>query len=299
MIRVSGRRSARHFSLAAVFATVAAALLSVVAAALGFAGVPVTVGGYTARVTNPSDTIASGSYFTCTSAAVGDAATNAYLAYPLNDAGPSTAADVSGNNRPGTYSLTGITYHAAGPCPRDGAKAVTLNGLTGYITGAATPTNPQIFSLEIWFKTTIGGGKLIGLGSSPIGLSAQYDRHLFLSNTGTLTFGVYPNNTVKTITSPASYLDGAWHDAIATLAPSTDPNPGMRLYVDGALVAVDATTTSAQNASGYWRIGYDNLAAWGPNTPLDFFFTGSLAYASTYQYAMTPAQVAAHYRAGT
>lgn len=286
-------RRARR-AVAASPATVLGWLLAVAAC---FVGAPSTFGGYTAKVANSTDTISSAGYFTCTSAAVGNASTNSYLAYPLKDTGPPTVSDVSGNNRVGSYGPLGITYGAAGPCPRDGAKAVTLNGLTGYISGATTPTNPQVFTLEIWFRTTVGGGKLIGLGSSAAGLSTRYDRHLFLSNTGTLTFGVYPG-AVKTITSPSTYLDGGWHDAVATLAPATDPNPGMRLYVDGALVASDPTTTSAETDSGYWRIGFDNLAGWGPNQPTNFYFTGSLAFASTYTYAFSPAQVSAHYRAG-
>ena len=251
-----------------------------------------------ATTTNRSNTSNTAGYFTCASAALGNASTIAYLAYPFNEASGLTAADVSGQSRPGTYSSVGITYRTAGPCPRDGAKAVTLNGSTGYITGAATPTNPQIFTIEIWFKTTTGGGKLIGLGTSATGASGQYDRHMWLSNTGILTFGVRPG-TVKTVSSATTYLDGKWHNAIATLAPSSDPNPGMRLYVDGALLASDVTTTSAEADTGFWRIGYDNLNGWGANQPTNFFFTGSLAFASTYTYTFTPAQVAAHYRAGT
>ena len=272
-------------------------VLLVVAALLAVAGIPTAAGGYRATIANTTDTVSTVGYFSCTSAAVGDASTRAYLAYPFNETGGLVAADVSGNGRTGTYGPVGITYGTSGPCPRDGSRAVTLNGLTGYISGAATPTNPQVFSIEIWFKTTVGGGKLMGLGNVKTGLSTRFDRHLFLSNSGTLTFGVYPG-AVKTITSSASYVDGSWHDAVATLAPSTDPNPGMRLYVDGALVASDTTTTSAEVDSGFWRIGYDNLAGWGPNQPTNFFFTGSLAFASTYTYAMTPAQVAGHWRAG-
>jgi Concanavalin A-like lectin/glucanases superfamily len=273
-------------------------LLAAGALVIALLGIPLANSSLNGKLTNSANTSATAGYFTCTSAAVGNSTTKAYLAYPLNETGGTTVADVSGNNRPGTYDTPGITYATAGPCPRDGAKAVTLNGSTGYITGAATPTDPQIFSIEIWFKTTTGGGKLIGLGTAKTGASGQYDRHMFLSNSGTLTFGVYPN-AVKTVTSTATYLDGKWHDAIATLAPSTDADPGMRLYVDGALVASDPTTTGAEDDTGYWRIGYDNLAGWGANTPTNYFFTGSLAFASTYTYALTPAQVAAHYRAGT
>lgn len=274
--------------------------LALVVAALTFAvvGIPSANSAFLARVTNSTDTVATVGYFTCTSAAVGNSSTVAYVAYPFKETNSlSGAADVSGHSRTGTYSLLGITYGAAGPCPRDGAKAVTLDGLTGYIVGPATPTNPQTFSLEIWFKTTTGGGKLIGLGGSQTGASTSYDRHIWLSNTGVLNFGIY-NGGIHTINSTATYLNGQWHNAIATLGPSTDANPGIRLYVDGALVASDSTSTTAETNTGWWRIGYDNLNGWGANQPTNFFFKGSLAFASTYTYAMTPAQVAAHYRAG-
>jgi hypothetical protein len=274
-----------------------ALLLALAAAVIAALGVPLANSSLRAQLSNSTNSTATAGYFTCTTAAVGNATTNAYLAYPLNETKGTKVADVSGNGRGGTYSSSGITYGGAGPCPRDGAKAVTLNGSTGYISGAATVTNPQIFSEEIWFKTTTGGGKLIGFGTSSSGASTQYDRHIFLNDGGNLVFGVYPGEVV-TIASPKTYLDGKWHDAVATLAPSTNASPGMRLYVDGAVVASDASTTSAESDTGYWRIGYDNLSAWGSEQPTNFFFTGSLAFASVYTYAMTAAQVAAHYRAG-
>jgi len=276
---------------------VATAALLITATALAVTcRVSLALGAYQARVTNSTNTAATATYFTCRAATTGEATTIAYLAYPLDEATGVTAFDSTGNNRNGTYTNTGVTYASTGPCPRDTAKAITLNGSTGYLTGAATPTNPQIFSIEIWFKTTTGGGKLIGLGTSKTGASAQYDRHLYLTDTGIVTFGVYPG-AVQTITSPTGYLDGKWHQAVATLAPAGNANPGMRLYIDGALVASNTAITSAEADTGYWRIGYDNLNGW-TNKPTNFFFTGSLANASTYTYALTPTQVAAHNTAG-
>ena len=149
-------------------------------------------------------------------------------------------------------------------------------------------------SVEVLFKTSTGGGKLIGLGTAATGASSQHDGQLYLTNTGKLIFGVYPG-TVQTITT--TYLDGKWHNAIATLAPSTDANPGMRLYVDGALLASNPAVTSAESANGYWRIGYDNLNGW-PNAPTNYYFKGSLAWAAVHTYALTPIAVTAHYRAG-
>lgn len=101
-------------------------------------------------------------------------------------------------------------------------------------------------------------GKLICFGSSLTGASRTYDRHLYLTDTGNLVFGV-TQNTDDTVTSTATYLDGQWHDAISTLAPSGDLNPGIRLYVDGALVASDPTGDHPKQHDGYWRMAHDNL----------------------------------------
>jgi len=52
---------------------------------------------------------------------------------------------------------------------------------------------------------------------------------------------------------------------------------GIALYADGALVASNPAVTAAQNYTGYWRIGYDNLTGW-PGATANRYFTGSLAW---------------------
>jgi hypothetical protein len=71
---------------------------------------------------------------------------------------------------------------------------------------------------------------------------------------------------------------------------------GMALYVDGALVSTNPNTVS-QSYSGYWRVGYDNLAAWGPTTPSRSFFTGTLDEVAVYPFALGAGVVAAHWAA--
>jgi hypothetical protein len=269
---------------------------------VGIGSVSTTMASFTDGVaTSGATTLSAAPFFTC--AAATQPSSNAWGAWPLNEAsGATTAADISGNGRSATYSSTsGITYRVAGPCPRDGAKAVTLDGSSSYLyTGnsPATIDDPEVFSVEIWFKTTVAQGRLIGLGTSQIGWSPNLDRHLYLTSAGNLAFGVRPGTTYKTVTSPSTYTDGQWHHAVATLAPSTNANPGQRLYVDGALVASDPSSTAA-HASNLMlvRIGYDNLTGW-PNAPSSFYFKGSLAFAAFYVRALTPTEVSAHYRVG-
>lgn len=270
-------------------------LLLVAAAALIAAVVaPSTAAALTARITNTSNTAASANYFTCAAAA---RAFSPFLSYPLNDAATAsgkTAADVSGNTRTGTYGAN-IAHSASNACStRDSSGSIVLSG-TGTTTSVQTPTqvnNPQVFTETIRFKTTTGGGRLIGFGNVATGTSANYDRHLYLTDTGQVVFGIY-NNAIFTAISPGTYLDGNWHQATATLSAA-----GMILYLDGAQVATNPATI-AQNFTGYWRIGYDNLSGWGTIQPTRFYYTGNLAYAAVYTAALTPAQVQALYLAGT
>ena len=113
-------------------------------------------------------------------------------------------------------------------CPRDSGTAYALNGSTSSVSTPRSYANPTTFSEEVWFRTTVAGGMLIGFGSSQTGASSQHDRKLYLTTTGQLAFGSY-NGATQVITSPTAVNDGAWHHTVATMSPTN----GMRLYVDG------------------------------------------------------------------
>ncbi|MEJ2885704.1 LamG-like jellyroll fold domain-containing protein [Actinomycetospora aeridis] len=273
------------------------------AVALTVSGDP-TFAAFTARVTNTASTAGANPYFTCLGATAGLGSN--YVAWPLDDqnvANLATARSLTGGTT-GTYTgLLGFAAATSKPCPRDTpARAVNILGSALVLSHVATTNttaiaSTNVFSLVGWFRTsTVTGGRMIGWGSTRTGITnAGYDRHLYMTNSGQLTFGVYPNAT-KTITSPNAYNDDAWHLAVATLSPA-----GMVLYVDGVQVAADPTTTTAEGGTtrtGYWRVGYDNLSGW-PNAPTTPAWSGSMYDAAVMTNALTPAQVAQLYRAGT
>ncbi|MBT1636781.1 LamG domain-containing protein [Clavibacter michiganensis] len=292
--RLLGRASAadarprRASRLAGIAAAVSAAALGAVLLLA-----PGTNGAYTAAITNTNNTAASSAaFFTCSSAFAADKA-NAVFAYALNEAsGSTTATDAATGAYPGTYrgSMTS-TNVSPQACPRDAGGAYTLNGSTSQLTNSLMAQGPSTFSTELWFKTTVKGGKLIGFGNSASGSSSAYDRHTYVSTTGQLVFGTY-NNGYQTLTSPANVADGAWHHVVSTMSPST----GMTLYVDGVRVAGNTAFTAPESNTGYWRIGYDNTSGW-PN-PGNNYFTGSMRFAALYKTALTATQVKAHYDAG-
>ena len=281
-------RPRRAPRLAGITASLAAAALGAVLLLA-----PGTNGAYTAAIANTNNTAASSAaFFTCSSAFAADRA-NAVFAYALNEASGSTrAVDAAAGTYPGTYRGSMVsTSDSPTACPRDAGGAYTLNGSTSQLTNSLMAQGPSTFSTELWFKTAVKGGKLIGFGNSATGSSSAYDRHTYVSTTGQLVFGTY-NNGYQTLTSPANVADGAWHHVVSTMSPST----GMTLYVDGQRVAGNAAFTAPESNTGYWRIGYDNTSGW-PNAGGNYF-TGSMRFAALYKTALTATQVKAHYDAG-
>ena len=169
----------------------------------------------------------------------------------------------------------------------------TATTFTGSGTVPATTTHSQTglqtFSTEAWIKTTTtSGGKIIGFGNSSTDTSTNYDRMVYMANSGRLVFGVYPNQ-VSAVESPSSYNDGNYHHIVATLGAN-----GQQLYVDGKKVAGRSDTTSAQAYSGYWRIGGDNINGW-PDQPSTQNFAGTVDEVAVYPAALNLQQVRAHY----
>jgi hypothetical protein len=218
------------------------------------------------------------------------------LYWRLGDSGP-TAADTTGNGNTGSYR-PGTSPGASGAIPSDSDTAVGFDGRTGIISTTRSYTNPQNYSIEVWFKTlTLNGGKLIGFGNSQFGTSTSYDRHIWMIASGQLEYGVNSGGPMY-IRSPRSYNDGAWHQVVATQGSS-----GMTLYVDGVAVASSTATTTAQSYTGYWRLGGDNLNGWTDAedseapAPPSSYFAGTLDEVAVYSQVLIASQVATHYAA--
>ncbi|MGV1037913.1 MAG: LamG-like jellyroll fold domain-containing protein, partial [Candidatus Nanopelagicales bacterium] len=205
----------------------------------------------------------------------------------LGEPNGTTAQDWAGNN-PGEVG-SAVTRGTAGAIIGDTDNASSFPGKnTGTINSSTLASGPNTFSIEGWFKTTsTTGGKIVGFGNVKTGNSASYDRHVYMTNNGKITFGVYPGQ-VKTVSSAKSYNDGAWHQFVATLS-----SDGMKLYMDGAQVGQDPSVTSAQGYNGYWRLGGDNLNGW-TNRPTNDYFNGGIDDVAVYDSALTPDQVAGH-----
>jgi len=194
----------------------------------------------------------------------------------------------------GLYKF-GAVGGADGAVRGDSSTAASFDGVDDFVWEDQWKLAPVTYSMETWFKTdTTTGGKLVGFGSgrprtdsfaaSP---SRAFDRHVYMEDSGRLSFGVYSGATT-TVRSAAAYNDDRWHHLVATQGPA-----GMRLYVDGVTVGSNSVT-KAQKYAGVWHVGGDNVNGW-PNQPTSTYFRGQIDETAVYDTALTAQQVADHY----
>ena len=191
------------------------------------------------------------------------------------------ALDKSGNGNTGTLQGTPLgtadRYSIAN-------NAYSFNGTTQYISTTTGYINPSVFTISAWFKTnTTNGGVILSFGDSKTGVSTNKDRAIYMSDNGNINF-VVNNGSVRTITSTLAYNDNTWHHVVASLSGS-----GMRLYVDGGLTNSNASITSAQNYTGWWKVGLEDRSAWAGAT--NNFFTGNIDDVSIYNALLTNGEV--------
>ena len=206
--------------------------------------------------------------------------------WPLDESSGTVFYDNAGFND--MDATAGVTRGVAGPASGENGSAFDGASDGTSATRTAVP-GPDVLTLSAWVKTTTtSGGKIVGFGDAQTGTSSNYDRHLYLDNSGHVWFGVY-NGTTSTLESANPINDGKWHQVVATLGPN-----GMALYVDGQQVASRSDVTQGQAYNGYWRIGGDNLNGW-PSQPSSNFLAGSIADVAIFPTVLTGATIANEY----
>lgn len=216
----------------------------------------------------------------------------------LNEGSATSAGDlVSGWN--GTRGAL-VAGGAAGAISGSTDTAYTFSPTTTSTTSTVIPQTTQlasnVFTAEAWFKTTsTRGGAVIDFGTALSGNTSagNDDRVIYLSNDGRVYFGIYPG-VYRTINSTAKYNDGKWHHVAATLGLD-----GAKLYLDGQLVASNASWTEAHNTpAGIWRIGGDRLNGW-TNAPSNSYLSATIDEVAVYPVVLNQTQLAAHYTLGS
>jgi hypothetical protein len=193
-------------------------------------------------------------------------------------------ADATGSGNTGVPNGTFATDDAG---PLSGAGQV-FNGTNSWMGSTTQFVDPHPLTITAWFKTTVGG-TIIEYTNIQTGLTGNttWDRHIWVDAAGHLVWGVW-NGADDQITSPGSYIDGNWHQVAASVGPT-----GMRLYVDGTLVATNTAVIVPEVSNGYWRLGDGNENNVWVDPPPNVLWQGSLSQVAVYPAQLTAAQISA------
>src|SRR5260221_696760 len=204
------------------------------------------------------------------------------LYWRLGEASGTTAADTSGNARPGTYA-GGVTYGVVGSVPGDPDTAVTLNGTTGQATASGIsglPSGNQAWTIRCAVKVAAYPGASAFFWNFGANVAAQV-ANLYMTTTGGIVASQGGGGTHDTAAS-AAVSTNTWHLCHATWDGTT-----LRGYLDGTQFATATPGAMSIPASATVSLGA-GLGASG-------FLGGSLDEAAILAGAFAAADVTADY----
>ena len=179
-------------------------------------------------------------------------------------------------------------YSVANSQPFSGANAVQLSGQPGMMS---TPTDVYTASGQISVGLAFNASAPGGLAYvSPPGGAPGQSMALYLNSAGQIEW--YFNGA--TITSPNSYDNNKWYQVLATNGPS-----GMDLYVNGSLVAQNASVQYNAGYIGRWNFGALPTTPGFPSGPSDPVLDGGIAVPTVFAGQLSATQAASLYGSDT
>jgi hypothetical protein len=177
------------------------------------------------------------------------------------------------------WSANSLTFGTDGALYCDADDAVTMNNVGDYANSGqrrysdwgANGTGTML----LWVRgTSTSTGLLVSLAEGFSGSSTYVDRTLWVTATGTLSFGgrygTNSTNEFVTTTSGPAINDGRWH-LVAVVMPNTSStsNTAPTIYVDGEVAPATTSGTvryrarSSSSTNATWYLG-DNDASRDP-----------------------------------
>ncbi|GLZ30154.1 hypothetical protein Lesp02_23440 [Lentzea sp. NBRC 105346] len=179
----------------------------------------------------------------------------------------------AGNFKDSTSNANHASYQGSTGMTTDAEGGVVLDGVNDYLSTTTQQTNPQVFTIEAWVKTSTASGKpIFNFESTQTGTAATlFDRNLNIGTDGKAYFALWDGTAGHVASGGTNLATGVWHFLVATYDTTGD---AMNLYVDGNLVGT-STSTQAETNNGWWRLGSyhvsDNTAG------VDGYFPGTIS----------------------
>jgi PKD repeat protein len=208
------------------------------------------------------------------------------LQWRLAEGSGTTAADASGNNRPGTYVGT-VQRNRPSALNTDTNAAVGFDGGTGRVEAAALTGLPTAaISAEMWVKTS--DQKNSGLISYAVAANSD---EFHVTNPDSLTVAVVGTR----VDTGVAVNDNQWHHVVATWSNDTGT---VNLYVDGTprYSLAGVRTGGALTDGGTMVIGQEQDTV-GGGFDSSQALQGQLDEVALYPVALSAARVAEHHLA--
>jgi hypothetical protein len=207
--------------------------------------------------------------------------------FPLADSiGTIDPQDYSGNGVPA--NVDNVTFGQPGPFPANGPSAM-FNGTSSRVDTALDPVQLSAFSAECWVNlggfSPAGNSCLVGSSHTATDL-AGFDLQLSSSSTPQLILGT--GTAATTVTAGSAIGASGWHHIAGTWDGSI-----ARLYVDSVVVASASWAgpwSAGVGGQGEVSAGYNYNA--GSSTD---YLHGYLSGVAVYGFALSQAQITAHY----
>jgi hypothetical protein len=209
--------------------------------------------------------------------------------------GPTTAADIAGNN-PGTL-VGGVNYQ-----PGKVGNAFSFNGTDGHVRlpnnflpFPTSGTTHAPLSFTAWFKTTAGGVILGQQGGPAFGSPAGWVAAVYVGTDGKLWAQPFWTGGVQQASSATRVDDGQFH----FVAMSTDGTTAS-VYLDNQLLGTIPGSQAAFTNNYFYQLGTGYTAGAWHSAPGGWYsYRGLIDEVQFFNSALTPAAVAAIYNAGS
>lgn len=185
----------------------------------------------------------------------------------------------------------GVNFSASGPL---GGSGVGFDGSSGAFNTVSLVAGPASYSQAVWFKGT-GSGSILSFTNAYSSSGATQGDHLaWVDPAGHIVAGIGTTSQQEAV-STGVFNDNTWHLLVVTVAP-TGANRGLRVYVDGVLVAQNKSATAAGTFNGYWHIGWSSAISGGwADAPSGAFWAGDLSGVAIFGSALSAGAVSGLY----
>lgn len=199
--------------------------------------------------------------------------------FPLND----NAEDITGNE----YNISTYNWYPIDDYEGNFWQARQFIDASTYTYIYTKFSNPQEFTLSLWFKTIEGDkGALMEFTDNRYSAGGTIDRSLYLADDGKLHFYLNNSGSPVELISSNAYDDNNWHHVTVSVGEHA------KMYIKDSETVSDPTVLSLDSFDGYWLYAGHDIPAGASNPPSDAYFQGALDDLRYYDAALDSSEIA-------